>query len=496
MLTESDFRNIDSILGRMPEVLCSVGRYYRYYDIKALEESDIEELKNMLQVDPGDYSAEYFYNNNSQLMKKYDIRSEYELHNLLRKIIVDTDNKVVFSRMPDIFIQCDDKMSFVENLIREFSPISVDEFVEFVYQTYGHKTSTFRALLMTYFNKYITNGMLMSDCAEFTEEQLVIMKEKLTDDIYSVSTLKQLLTEVFDVEDFRLINNLNMLKIGYKLRGNYIMKSSISNLEGYMREYINNNDYYYIKPEYRKIGSTFSSYLYKFIYSLDLFKIDEEKYITIKKLNELGITKDDIEKFVREINSVIKQNEFFNLYSLDKDNFLSNLKKYNFPDCFYETIISTIKNSSLSDDTKFVLQLGMSITQDSDSVYFDLNVYVNTVDASSVYIYKDSPILIKLSDGEILRLYCNKDVKDNIGTVFSATYNIIRYSVIANYRITPKDILKFKKGITKIRLEVNAEKCDMEFKKYKKDELGQFLLSAYSLVSQELNKQTDFEEGF
>ena len=44
-----------------------------------------------------------------------------------------------------------------------------------------------------------------------------------------------------------------------------------------------------------------------------------------------------------------------------------------------------------------------------DSVYFDLNVYVNTVDASSVYIYKDSPILIKLSDGEIIRLYCNKD---------------------------------------------------------------------------------------
>lgn len=158
--------------------------------------------------------------------------------------------------------------------------------------------------------------------------------------------------------------------------------------------------------------------------------------------------------------------------------------------------ISTVKNSSLNDDTKFVPQLGMSITQDSDSVYFDLNVYVNTVDASSVYIYKDSPILIKLSDGEIIRFYCNKDVKDNIGTVFSATYNIIRYSVIANYRITPKDILKFKKGITKIRLEVNAEKCDMEFKKYKNDELGQFLLSAYSLVSQTMTKQTDFEEGF
>ena len=75
-------------------------------------------------------------------------------------------------------------------------------------------------------------------------------------------------------------------------------------------------------------------------------------------------------------------------------------------------------------------------------------------------------------------------------------FNITEYCVIASYRITPADILKFKKGITKIRLEINAEKYDVEYKKYKKDELGQFLLSAYSLVSQELNKQTDFEEGF
>lgn len=358
ILSETDFRNIDSILGRMPEVLCSVGRYYRYYDIKSLEDSDIEELKNMLHVEPGDYSSEYFYNNNMQLMKKYDIRSEYELHNLLRKIVADSDNKIVFSRMPDIFIQCNDKMAFVEELIHELSPVSVDEFVEFVYQNYGHKTNTFRALLMTYFNKYITNGMLMSDCAEFTEEQLIIMNEKLTDDIYSITTLKQMLTDLFDVEDFKLINNLNMLKIGYKLRGNYIMKSSISNLEAYMREYISSNDYYYIKPEYKKIGSTFSSYLYKFIYSLDLFKIDEEKYITIKKLNELGITKNDIEKFISEIKMVIKENEFFNLFSLNKDNFLSHLKNYDFPDCFYETIISTIKNVktfSLKNNTMFIM---------------------------------------------------------------------------------------------------------------------------------------------
>ncbi|MBQ9853777.1 MAG: hypothetical protein IJO57_01955 [Bacilli bacterium] len=311
----------------------------------------------MLRVEPGDYSSEYFYNNNKQIMKKFDIRSEYELHNLLRKIIGDSEKEVVFSRMPDIFINCNDKFTFIEDLIHELSPINIDEFAEYVYQNYGHKINTFKALLMSYFNKYITNGVIMSDCAEFDEQQLSIIKEHLIEDVYSISTIKELFTELFDIEDFRLLNNLNMQKVGYKLRGNYIMKSFISNIEAYMKDYINNNDYYEIKPEYKKIGSTFSSYLYKFIYNLDLFKIDDEKYITIKNLNELGITKNDINIFISEIEKVINKNEFFNLYSLDKDNFLTNLKKHNFPDCFYETIISAIndvKTFSLKNNVMFI----------------------------------------------------------------------------------------------------------------------------------------------
>lgn len=269
-ISDSDFRNIDSILNRSAYVLCDAGRYYRYYDIDALDENDLQSLREMMNVEPGDYSSEFFFNNNKLLMKNIDIKNEYELHNLLRKLIGNFNGKLVYSRMPDIFVDCDDKNAFVENLIHELSPISLDEFVEFVYQNYGHKNNTFRALLVSNFNKYITNGQIISECVEFTPEQISILNEKLKEDIYSIMTVKELLTNLFDVNDFKLINNLNMSKLGYKLRGNYIMKSSISNLEGYLRDIILNNDYYEVKPEMKKIGSTFSSYLYKFIYNLDL----------------------------------------------------------------------------------------------------------------------------------------------------------------------------------------------------------------------------------
>lgn len=158
--------------------------------------------------------------------------------------------------------------------------------------------------------------------------------------------------------------------------------------------------------------------------------------------------------------------------------------------------IPTGKNSSIDEKSKFVIQLGMSISQYSDSVYYDLNVFVETTSEHYVSVLKGSPLLLKLSDGEIIKLYCKDDAEDKIGYVVSAHYNIISYSTTACYRISSKDVLKFKKGITKVRLEINAEKYDMEFRKYKNDELGQFLLSAYSLVAQTMHNQTDFEEGF
>ena len=127
------------------------------------------------------------------------------------------------------------------------------------------------------------------------------MSDKLTEDIYSIATIKRMLTDYFDVDDFKLLNSLNLSKLGYRLRGNYIMKNNIISLENYLREIIITSDYYEISPEMRKIGSTFSSYLYKFIYEKILFKISDEKYITIKKLNEMGIDIEDIDDFIEKI---------------------------------------------------------------------------------------------------------------------------------------------------------------------------------------------------
>lgn len=344
-LSLKDYRNVDSILNRNQCVLNTLGSSYRYYNCNDLDQDDYNELKKLFDIEPGVYSAELFFKDNPILMKRIDIRDEYELHNLFRKVLGIFNEKIVYARMPDVYIDCDDKVAFIDEKIQELSPITLDEFVEYIYQNYGHKVNTMKAYIVANFSNYINNRKdityLITDCPIFTEDQYLLMKEYLKEDIYSNITIKKLLTEKFNVNDFKLLNNLNFDKLGYKVRGNYIMKNSITSLETYFREKVLNQDYYIIPNELKKIGSTFTNYLYRLIYEKLLFKLDDEKYITISKLNKMGIYESDVDEFINNIEKVIPENAYFNLHILNTD-FESKLFNYDFPDCFFENIIMII----------------------------------------------------------------------------------------------------------------------------------------------------------
>ena len=340
-LSKEEARNVERVLSVSRKIICAYKRRYRYFDIDSLSTVDITNLGNLLIVDSGAYSTELFFNDNPLLMKELDIRDEYELHNILKKLFSDSE-KFNFTRMPDVLIDCNNKLDFIEDKIKELSPIGIDDFCQFIYENYGHKIDTFKALLMTNFNIYIDNYVLKVESPEFTDEQREIIKNYLQGDIYSIKTLKKLLTDLFDVDDFRLINNINLSKMGYKVRGNYIMKSNIISLEDYLKNKVLSNDYYFIESEYKKIGSTFYSYLYKMIYDMILFKIDEDKYITTKKLNKLGIEKRDIIEFQNKTLEIISNNQYFNLSFIKRNMNFNNLKNEEFTDDFYETIVSII----------------------------------------------------------------------------------------------------------------------------------------------------------
>ena len=85
------------------DVLWSRGAKFRYYDIS---EDDFKELVDQIgfnQLSDIEVSSKYFFDRYAEILHEYDIRDEYELHNLLRKRLSNRPN-VRFLKMPMIVI--------------------------------------------------------------------------------------------------------------------------------------------------------------------------------------------------------------------------------------------------------------------------------------------------------------------------------------------------------------------------------------------------------
>lgn len=84
--------------------LCSYWQNFRYYDIKARNYNDFLRQINLAQYKGMTISTLRIFRRNPELMKNFDIRDGYELHNLLRKLYLNSINDIQFGRMPIISI--------------------------------------------------------------------------------------------------------------------------------------------------------------------------------------------------------------------------------------------------------------------------------------------------------------------------------------------------------------------------------------------------------
>ena len=176
-----DYRNIDSILNRNQCVLNTLGSSYRYYNCNDLDQDDYNELKKLFDIEPGVYSAELFFKDNPMLMKRIDIRDEYELHNLFRKALGNFNEKIVYARMPDIYIDCDDKVAFIDEKIQELSPVTLDELSAVVGLSKEYLCSYFKKKMNKTIMQVLCDIRIMNACVmlnRFPDKKIAEISKK------------------------------------------------------------------------------------------------------------------------------------------------------------------------------------------------------------------------------------------------------------------------------------------------------------------------------
>ena len=314
-------------------------RYYKFddYDFDSLiNQLDIESKNNMI------VSSKYYFDKYPELMEEYDILDQYELHNILKRYYSDKNTNIKFTRMPGMEIGTFVLEEYIKDVLIENGEMSTNELISYIMADTGFENGYVQLLLADVsqyreFGKYVyhDNENLSSE----QENYLISLMNDL------ICFKKDILAEYNKKYSNKLDHLPNHIinKAGYTPNQDYIVKKPL-NAGSVIGKLLNDKPIVDLKDynEILKIGRCYNSFR-DLLFNRDFICFGEDKYINILKLNDFGISKNDLEEYAKEC-AKSSMNEYFSFHSLKKNGFDSKLHELGFDDIFYENILKYSPN--------------------------------------------------------------------------------------------------------------------------------------------------------
>ena len=318
------------------------GEKLRYYDIAGHDYGELLETISLESFVDIEISTLKFFNDYPDVMAKYDIRDQYELHNLLKKVVdCSKYNDMSIHRQPMIQFGTFDRTQALYDLIVAFSPITSDELAEYVYSEYGYDKATAQATYFQPLSKYFHQGVYSVEFKRIPYDRIETLKAELPEEFYYISEIKALYKKLFENADLEEINPRSLKALGYTVFTSYVLKT-YSTSDAYFRDVLNAKDVFSLKELNKKYGNlgAYTSALYDMRRNYDILIFEEGQCINFRRIEKLGITKDDIKKYCDEVYNLIDENQYFTIHSLQELEITTKLESLGFDEIFLAGILA------------------------------------------------------------------------------------------------------------------------------------------------------------
>ena len=323
-------------LASSPKVLWSKNSHLRYYDTSLVDADELWETLALWQYHDIELSTLKFVRSYPELMEKYDIRDEYELHNLLKKLPRYHKNPdIVFSKMPTLRIGVFDRDAAVRKALFESAPISYTDLGEKLSEIYGFRADVIRSNWFSGIMLYYHDGIFSVDYEEMPPEHMKLLSDALKDDLYFYDELRTIYRRCVPGADVSLISTFNLRLMGFEPAGSYAYRNYRS-AEAYFRHLFTDKDIVDASRFHDRLSKiqlyyqTFASLRRNY----EIIEFEPMQYINIRRLNRIGITKDDLEAYCREVYDFVGEDRFFTVEYLRNLGFTSEIDNLGFSDLF------------------------------------------------------------------------------------------------------------------------------------------------------------------
>ena len=343
--TDAVYRTRSNRLKESHSLLWKYGEMLRAYDVDGRDYTELFETLNLDSYENIELSTLKFMEEYPEILARYDIRDQYELHDLLRKVLPDGSfHNFKCERMPHILFGEFSRDAAIFDLLVDNAPISAVDLADLIRHEYGYTQEVILSTYLQPFTKYYYNGMYDVDQKKMSEEHRKLLKEALTEDFYYFNDIRKTYARILPGADLEEINPYNLKLMGFVVLSNYAVQNYPS-LEAYCEDILTRDDIVDIS-QYRSrlvYVQMFSQKLMELKRNLDVIEFEPNQIMNFRRLQAAGISKDMIQDFCDEVYEFVEENSYFSAKSIRKASFISDLYDLGFSDWFYANLL-------LSDD--------------------------------------------------------------------------------------------------------------------------------------------------
>lgn len=315
-ISEKIDRGFKNRLSDSYNILATTNFKYRYYEIDSIDEQTKKQLLDIIySLQPGCYSTEYIFVSNATLMDEINIFNKYELHNLLKKLF-NLDENLTFTRMPHFLFKYKDKMTFYNDILKQLSPIKINDFVEYMVINFGYDKLSFRANIVNELKSHYSNGVFSLKVDEIEESKLNLIKNIICEnDILSMDEMIDIFNKL--CIDLIYLNSFNLKKINYNMFSKYCCRNDIS-IEMLLNKIIEEKGEY--NEELFKYTNRYGyDLLYDKLLNYDCILVNKSRILTIESFSKItNINKNDIFYLLDNIEAQMNDYDFFSIENIKR----------------------------------------------------------------------------------------------------------------------------------------------------------------------------------